>query len=217
MNKPYFLSKIIISIFFMLISAQVLAGSYQLPITRDGKTNTCVAYNSWMGEYPSPVINIKANRKGLTSIKAYRSLRKLNQAVSCTIKNGLYHPWSKTANSVITYYTIIGLVSYKAIKPTKLEKNYIRKGDVIDNVHALSEGYCAGRLKSFSSKKEIEFNCADIDKPAFKNIKDGRDIFEQWLYVKCKQGYKAFVKDTNLLKQTGSLHGQIKGYEEISP
>ena len=68
----------------------------------------------------------------------------------------MYHPWSKTANSVITYYTIIGLVSYKALRATKLEENYIRKGDVIDNVHALSEGYCAGRLKSTYGKKEIE-------------------------------------------------------------
>ncbi len=205
------------SMICLLISSQAIARSYQLPITRDGTTNTSVAYNSWMGEYPGPVINIKTNKKGFTAIKAYRSLRKLNQVVSCTIKNGLYHPWSKTANSVINYYTIIGLVSYRAIKSTKLENNYLRKGDVIDNVHALSEGYCAGRLKSSSAKKEIEFNCADVDKPAFKNIKDGRDIFEQWLYLKWKQGHKAFVKDNSLLKQTGALQGQIKGYEEISP
>ena len=192
------------------------ASSYQLPISRAGVTDTRVAYNNWIGEYPGPVININAKKKGFTTIRAYRSFRKLKRPVSCSIKNGLYHPWSKTKNSALTYYSLVALASYTALQDTVLEKNNIAKGALIDNVHAIGEGYCLGQLISGKAKKSIDFSCGDIDTPAFRTKNKEDHFHEQWIYVSCRQGYKAFVQDSTLLKQSGVSQGRITGYGDVA-
>jgi hypothetical protein len=220
MNKPHHIKFLVARMIFLALLMvpiyEALASSYQLPITRDGQTKKRVAINNWMGEYPQPVISINPKKRGYTTIKAYKSLRKLNQIVSCTIKNGIYHPWSKIANSMIDYYTITEIVSYKALKKARLDKIPVAKGTIIDNIHGLSEGYCSGRLKS-GSMKRIEFYCDDINNPAFQKIKSGRRFHEQWLYLKCHQGYNAFVQDSQILKQPGVSQGKIKGYGNVAP
>lgn len=210
---PYSSLLLLISI---SLSLPIFASSYKLPVTRDGVTKTRVAYNNWIGEYPIPVINVNAKKRGFTSISAYRSLRKLNQPVSCTIKNGLYHPWSKTKNSAVTYYSLVALASYRAKKNTKIEKQMIKKGDLIDNVHALGEGYCSGQLVSGRQKKSIEFDCGDVDPPTFQEKSDGNHFHEQWVYLSCRQGYKAFVQDKALLKEPGVTQGRITDYGDVA-
>jgi hypothetical protein len=39
---------------------------------------------------------------------------------------------------------------------------------------------------------------------------------EQWLHLECKQGYKIFVEDKDLLSQKGIKEGEIRGYGDIS-
>lgn len=115
---------------------------YKLNVERKGVSHLQVAGNFWQGESPSPVIDVHSQKAGLTTIKGWASLRKLNKRQSCTIKNGLYHPWANvpgfdlymedetgprrssssasTQNSVITYYTIAPALDYKVIKkPTQ--------------------------------------------------------------------------------------------------
>jgi len=182
-------------------------GSYKISITRNDITKTRFVYNYWSHEFPTPVINVNARKPGYTKIYAYKSLRKLNQKVICTIKNGLYHPWSKTANSVINYYTIIALHEYIALISTMLDSRPVKKGQIITNVHYLSEGYCSGNLKSNQKIINIDFTCSDIDKNKFKQITTKDNFVEQWLYMKCREGYNAFIKDAALLKQPGIKGG----------
>lgn len=187
--------------------------SYQLPITRNGKTQTRVAHNFWAGEYPRPVINVKAGEKGYLIVKGYKSLRKLNEPVKCSIKKGLYHPWSKTGNSVVTYYTIGPRNEVKATRTTKLDDYTVRKGETIKNIMPAGEGYCVGLLNN----KEISYFCDNAEEPDFVETIPSDEKWEQWLYVKCRQGYNAFIQDNALLKYTNIKEGKIVSYGKVAP
>ncbi|MBP1711184.1 MAG: hypothetical protein H6Q49_1386 [Deltaproteobacteria bacterium] len=75
--------------------------NYKLPVTRNGTTITKVATSFWQGEYPGPIIDVSSKKSGKTTVQAYKSLRKLDAPIACSVINGIYHPWSKTKNSVI--------------------------------------------------------------------------------------------------------------------
>ena len=208
-------ARITLSIITALFSINTFASdkSYQLPITRNGKTTTRVAHNYWAGEYPSPVINVQTGGKGNLIVKGYKSLRKLNEPVKCSIKKGLYHPWSKTGNSVITYYTIGPRNEIKATKNTQLDDYKIRKGQTIKNIMPAGEGYCNGLLNG----KEISYFCDNADSPDFVETIPSDEKWEQWLYVKCRQGYNAFIQDKALLKYKNITKGKVESYGKVTP
>ena len=185
---------------------------YTIPITRNEVTQTMVAYNFWSGEYPTPVINVKPTNKRWHKIWGYSSLRKIDKKRACTIRSGLYHPWSKDIISIINFYSITPKMDYIVKKDTKLEDEPLKKGDKLENEVYLSEGYCRYTL---NGKKSFEAFCISDDDKTFKLIKHSTQNKEQWLYVKCKEGYKVFVKDKDLLNQKGVYKGTIKGYGEI--
>ncbi len=192
--------------------------SYQLPITRNGQTKTRVASLGWSGEYPTPVINVFAGRKGYYRARGFKSLRKLTQPLRCSIKYGLYHPWSKTRNSVINYYRISALQKVRARKPIRFNKTRIKTGQVIFNIQYASEGVCVGNIKTKNKTRAIDFECEMIENNKnFRRLTRYDGFNEQWLYVKCRQGYNAFIKDTSLLKQPGVRKGTIKTYGVASP
>ena len=191
--------------------------SYKLPVTRNGVTVTKVATPFWQSEYPGPVIDVRSKKSGTMTVQAYQSLRKLDSPVACTIKHGIYHPWSKTKNSVIHYYTITPVEDYKALKKAKLEEYTIHAGDIITNVVYLSEGFCKGNLKN----RQIEFTCSALqenqrDFQLLGKAENGSRP-EQWLYVKCEEGHKAFIQDTALLNTKGVKKGVIIKYGEVGP
>ena len=191
--------------------------SYKLPVTRNGVTVTKVATPFWQSEYPGPVIDVRSKKSGTMTVQAYQSLRKLDSPVACTIKHGIYHPWSKTKNSVIHYYTITPVEDYKALKKAKLEEYTIHAGDIITNVVYLSEGFCKGNLKN----RQIEFTCSALqenqrDFQLLGKAENGSRP-EQWLYVKCEEGHKAFIQDTALLNTNGVKKGVIIKYGEVGP
>ncbi len=191
--------------------------NYKLPITRNGITTTKVAVAFWQSEYPGPVIDVSSKKSGTTTAQAYQSLRKLDAPIACAIKNGIYHPWSKTKNSVINYYTITSVEDYRALKTAKLEEYTIHAGDIITNVVYLSEGFCKANLKN----RQIEFTCSALqDHPQeFQRLgeADTGPSREQWLYLKCEEGHKAFIQDTALLKSKGVKKGVIVKYGEVGP
>lgn len=191
--------------------------SYKLPVTRNGVTVTKVAAPFWQSEYPGPVIDVRSKKSGTMTVRAYQSLRKLDSPVACTIKHGIYHPWSKTKNSAIHYYTITPVEDYKARKTAKLEEYTIHSGDIITNVVYLSEGCCKGNLKN----RQIEFTCSALQENPqdFQLLgkADSGSRPEQWLYVKCEEGHKAFIQDSALLKTKGVKKGVIIKYGEVGP
>jgi hypothetical protein len=191
--------------------------SYKLPVTRNGVTVTKVVAPFWQSEYPGPVIDVSSKKSGTMTVQAYQSLRKLDSPVACTIKHGIYHPWSKTKNSVIHYYTITPVEDYRALKTAKLEEYTIHAGDIITNVVYLSEGFCNGNLKN----RQIEFTCSSLQEnpKEFQRLgeEDPGSFREQWLYLKCDEGHKAFIQDSALLKTGGVKKGAIVKYGEVGP
>jgi len=226
MKTRMLLSALLIFIFGLLYGAGTVYAneedvsktlSYKLPVTRNGVIVTKVATPFWQSEYPGPVIDVRSKKSGTMTVQAYQSLRKLDSPVACTIKNGIYHPWSKTKNSVIHYYTITPVEDYKARKTAKLEEYTIHKGDIITNVVYFSEGFCKGNLKN----RQIEFTCSALQENPqdFQRLGKAENGSrpEQWLHVKCEEGHKAFIQDTALLNTNGVKKGVIIKYGEVGP
>jgi hypothetical protein len=65
--------------------------------------------------------------------------------------------------------------------------------------------------------KTIEYVCSDLANNSNLNRTTGAGEMEQWLYVKCAEGYKAFVRDESLMKQPGVTPGQITDYGSVAP
>jgi len=204
---------------------------YKLDVVRNGKVYHQVASSFWASEYPSPIININAHKKGETTIKGYASLREKTKSKLCKVKNGLYHPWAKEQNSVIHFYTISPVESYEIVKNLSFEtqksfyiddkKRGLKVGDKILNVVYGSEGYSQGVLHS-NQKEEIliDFPSTIFEEnpKIFKQIEKSPTLpkSEQWLHLKCADSESIFVQDEDLLLQKGIKEGQIKGYGDIS-
>jgi len=215
MQKTIFCS-IVLFLGMSSLSAGVTVGSYTLPITRNGVSHSMVAYNYWSGEYPKPVIYVNNNQRKWVKIKGYASLRKPVKRKVCSIKTGIYHPWSKDRISLINYYSIIPKVDYIAKKNTVLDSREIKKGDKLENEVYIAEGSCSYLL---NKKKQITTVCVEDgaeDSSAFKHIKHPAHPFEQWLYLNCREGYHVFVQDVNLLRQPNVREGMISGYREVT-
>jgi hypothetical protein len=199
--------------------------SYLLPITRAGQTNMMVAYNFWSTEYPGPVVNVNSTKRGTTTVQAFKSLRKLDTPVNCAIKNGIYHPWGKSP-SLISWYTITPASTYTAKQPGDFKYNTdgadeavlpLKTGDKLTRAVYLSEGFCQVSVALDGKETEVGTSCTNLEEnEALENTVGGGQV-EQWLYVRCADGTKAFIEDTVLLAQPGVKEGQITGYGSVSP
>lgn len=216
----------------LLLVAVVLMGqsslasdysSYRLPITRNGVTENMLAYNFWSGEYPTPVVHV---RKDMT-VDAYASLRQLTKKVKCDIKKGLYNPWSSTKNSADTYYSIVPVHTYVAQKDVEIEEMIIpnsdgtwktisklKKGDTVTNVIYGGENWCSGEMIAVgtSKKQYVEFWCPSIEENSgLKEVNKPKhkEVYEQWVYLACENGEKAFIKDETLLSLPNVEEGSI--------
>jgi len=191
-------------------------GSYALPITRHGVTHSMVAYNFWSGEYPKPVIYVERTHGKWTKIKGYASLRRLTERKVCSIKSGLYHPLSRDKTSLINYYSIIPKIDYAARRNTVLDNQHIQKGDRLENEFYIAEGSCVYLL---NKRKQITTTCIEeaVEDPSvFRRIEKPSHPREQWLYLNCREGYKVFVRDADLLSQPNVRRGAISGYGRVT-
>ncbi|CAA6799549.1 MAG: Unknown protein [uncultured Sulfurovum sp.] len=206
--------KLFISLSIILtLSLQASEEPYLLSIERNGTKHTMLANNFWSGEYPSPVISVQAKEEKWQKVMGYNSLRSLGKKKSCTIKTGIYHPWSRDKTSLINFYSIIPLVSYLVQKDTVLEETKLKKGDKLEREVYLSEGFCSYALKD---GKEFQATCIDEKDENFKRIESASHPSEQWLYLSCKEKYNVFVQDSDLLRQPHVKEGQITGYGEVA-
>jgi hypothetical protein len=218
-------------------TSAVQLDSYKLPITRDSKTTTRIAYNFWSGEWPGPAIDVFSDLKGETKISAYKNLRNPSAAdrVDCTIKNGVYHPWSKTDGSAINYYTLWPVEDYKVIKKIVFNPNDVyvggktRKltlpvGTLLLNLVPYAENYCGVTMKIGKNVRPLEGYCPIFtENPSIvRTTPDTDDSFiEQWIYLSCQEKgtdgkpLKAFVKDTDLLAQPGIIQGCPTEYGSV--
>ncbi|MBS1972222.1 MAG: hypothetical protein JSU04_18090 [Bdellovibrionales bacterium] len=205
--------------------------SYKLPITRNGKQTTRVASSYWVGEWPMPMIDVLSDFPGTTKISAYTNLRNPREQdkVACTIKNGVYHPWSNNDPSAANYYTLSDVQDYKALrdvtysaysyKQKKEIKMKIPKGALITNVVYGSEGYCSATLKIGKTLRSIDEACSFfMENKDFQKISADDNFSEQWIYMTCEEkdssgrNVKAFVQDKSLQAEPGVKDGCPKAY-----
>lgn len=210
--------------------------SYKLPITRQNIKTTRVAYNFWSGEWPMPIIDVNSDKsEGTTTIQAYTNLRdpKETDRVACTIKNGLYHPWSKQDPSLIIYYSLSSREEYVAKEDTFLpmfdkdgnEKRLaIPKDSVISNVVYYAENYCGAILRMGKKARPISAECPFFSENKSLKLtskKEKDDYSEQWLYLQCSEkdakgnSLKAFVRDQDILSQKGIQQGCPSDYGSV--
>lgn len=222
------MNKSILLLLSMFVSFSVTAepGTYKLKITRDGVTQTKLAYNYWSGEYPLPVADVTAK----TTVKAYRSVRKLNRKVACTIDKGIYHPWSNNQGSVINFYTLTNAVD--AIVTDDFQDEIMwedfghsemfapQKGDIINEIYYGSEGICGGKLFELNSDPTpVSFYCDSFFEGNIDYLSKDTDLDwgEQWLYLRCDEGYNAFIQDYQLMTSPKVKEGQIWGFGSVGP
>ncbi|MDD5548589.1 MAG: hypothetical protein PHI79_03205, partial [Sulfurovaceae bacterium] len=162
-------------------------------------------------------------KNGKTTIEGYVSMRDKKERKICTIKNGLYHPWSKDKNSYINFYTIVPVESYEVISTpaNDLAEKSLKTGDKIINIVYLGEGESQGILQSNSNEDTLIYFQSQIFENNPKIFKSIENIStynndEQWLYLKCDERYNVFVEDKDILSQKGIKKGQITSYGEIS-
>ena len=185
------------------------ATPYTLPITRNAKKYTMVASPWWGGEYPGPIIEVSSAEKTVL-VKGYVSLRELNELKKCTIKTGVYHPWSKGKTSIDTFYTIAPLIQYQVTKDNaELE---LKEGDLLDMELYMGENFCSYIQVSGKKRGEVSHSCDTPKDEKMKKIATPAHPLEQWLYLNCKEGHKVFIQDKELHKQTGNKTGQMCGY-----
>jgi hypothetical protein len=196
--------------------------SYLLPVTRGGVTTRRVAANFWAGEYPQPVIDVRSRKEGTTRVTGFASLRELTKPRRCTIQNGIYHPWSSSAGSLVTFYRLTAERNYQAIRGTQLGDAQLIQGARLERVFYLSEGYCRGSLTEGS---DIAFRCSELDHNA-DLVREGQgdggvaepdEFEEQWLYLRCSEGYDVFISDGDLLATSRVKEGKILRYGAVGP
>jgi hypothetical protein len=222
-------------------------GSHQpskIDVVREGKTIKQILINLWQGESPSPMIDIHSKEAGTTTVQGWTNFQNLDQKQSCTIKNGLYHPWSNTENSVLGFYTLAGVEDYSVIQdlPREIYRAFfifedavppIKKGDKIVNGIYIAEGVSWGilvqgelqTLVNFQARvfKENPLYFTAIEKTS--NLVETTDplskktymIPEQWLHLECAEGNEAYIRDSELLEQSGILEGTVTGFGDIVP
>lgn len=191
---------------------------YRLPITRGLKTKDRLSFNFWNGEYPSPIIDLNSKSKGQTKIQAFTTLRTLEKMKSCTILNGIYHPWSKTANSATNYYSITAIQEYDVLDSSHFGISKTKGNSRIIDVIYLAEGSCKGKSILNKVEKTIEFSCSDLDNKKLATKTSKEDKFdEQWIQLKCQEGGDAFIRDKDLLKIPGAKEGTLLSYGKVGP
>ena len=202
---------------------------YRLPVTRDGATETKLAYSFWAGEYPGPIMDVTE----AITLSSYSSLEKLDVSKPCTIEKGLYHPWSEEKTSALNYFTITNIATLTAKTDSQFtfllaidDENFeeraqvIKAGEMITDIHGADGEWCFGRfVNSKNQSQTIDFNCAELeynlDEFQLTNQVMPENV-EQWIQVQCKEGYQAFISDLEVLKSDKVRDGEFLDYGIVS-
>jgi hypothetical protein len=207
-------------------------GRYRLPLERGGDKKVRVAYTYWSGEWPGPIPDVSSKHKnGTTKIMGYPSPRVLKGRTSCTIKNGIYHPWSTNTPSLINFYSFISPVDFEALKDTLLAEGTrdgvqtgvkVPKGAKVINVIPLSEGWVSGSVKIGQNLRSVDVFYTDLyESKNFVRITPEEDFREQWLHLQCAEkdssgkAQTVFVQDKDLMSQSGVTAGTFDEYGKV--
>jgi hypothetical protein len=179
--------------------------SFRLDITRNGVTDQQVVFDSWNDDLKSAVIDINSGIKGTTTVKGFTSIRTPDDKMSCTIRNGLYHPTTKGRNSGVNFLTVAQANEYVVTRETAIEfDETLETGSRVRDIVALGGNLCAGRLETNRGDRNIYMTCSDVqNEEQFMKVAETRDLNEQWMQLSCLSGGSIYVQAKDLLSQKG--------------
>lgn len=199
------------------------AATFLLDMTRNGVTHSMVVHDFWSGEYPGPVVAIGKSNKGKTTILGSSSMRNPMKDQSCTVSNGLYHPWADRTKTPYEIYTVTGITEYVASKDVEISysevvgqtsKLKLAAGEKLTRAVYLGEGFC--QYVVGNTQKEIQTDCAEIgDNTDLVKTDYPTHATEQWIKFSCLDGGEAYVAVDDLLTQEGVQEGQIASYGSV--
>jgi len=170
------------------------------------------AYDGWSGEYPGPILQINQP----INVSARSIVCDLKPSLPCTVKPGLYHPWSEISEA--TFKTVGKVQRFMTLKKVKFWGVTVPKGtEVIEQFYA-AEGQCGLVIngKSFQDMcvsggdRTDEFQELPQASPGFEN--------QQYLGVECAEGHKGWVHiNQALLAIPVVQEGEILDYGEVGP
>jgi hypothetical protein len=214
-------------LFFFFVTTKAWSQNnepYEIELLRSGKKISALASPFWSGEYPLPVIDVFSGKPGKTKLRTFESVRDLNNQRDCTVKNGIYSPWSRKEHSALLFYSFTSLISYQVLAPKFFADTSLLKGDLIKHVAYLAEGQCTAKLQRAMGSKiklsELVFSCDLAEKSKeFKKMGSKEDVqfAEQWLLLKCEEGYQSYIQDSTLLAHPGVKEGVIISFGEVGP
>ncbi|MCJ8277103.1 MAG: hypothetical protein HRT44_07975, partial [Bdellovibrionales bacterium] len=94
----------------------------------------------------------------------------------------------------------------------------LEAGDVITNVVYGGEGWCGGtHINGKGVKTDVSFFC-DLESDKVEIVQDNwQTEVEQWIYLQCKEGNKAFIKDSTSMSLPNVSQGDFDGYGQVAP
>ncbi len=176
----------------------------------------------WGGEYPGRVVDVKQT----TTLEALTGPCSFGTK-SCTIKPGLYHPWTQDHVSRTAYISVASKTSYIATQDI-LHYQYVGnrelkdvtypKGTRFDYVRYSGEGNCLYKVKG----QNIVMDCQDRKDLKLVSKETNRVLGnETWelLSVQCEEGHLGWLRvdDALFQKKETVLEGAITGYGTIGP
>ena len=158
----------------------------------------------WEGEYPDPVVHIQKN----STVEGYKDTCLL-QTHSCTLSEGLYHPWSTQPRR---YGTQKESLTYEAKNTFYSDIQTYQAGQKVIVEAVISQEHCVLRVEQDRWKG----SCPSVHK--FRLVsgdpnKKGRQFFE----ASCTEGYMAWIEvNDDFLQKEGVSRGVIQGYGKIA-
>ena len=177
--------------------------------------------SGWSGEYPGEVVHVQEK----TTLNARTGPCSFG-TMACTIKPGLYHPWTQDYISKTAYISVSSKKSYIAKRDIKLygARGWITypKGTSLAYLRYGSEGNCLYRIHGLRvaagcpDKMEQEGTLELVSSK--KNPILGNDVWKQ-LALQCEEGHLGWLRvdDTLFQQYPNVLKGSIIGYGKIGP
>lgn len=166
---------------------------------------------SWPGEWPGPVVYLKApvELPGRTTPCAPEP------DLKCLVPAGLYHPW---ARSDLDYQTVLAVERWKALAPIQLEETPIAAGTIVEIQQYQGEGYC----EYVVGGQRFSDECPALrngDVPVLEQVGQpvdfpAREVFE----VSCGNGGKAWIEASDaIFAVPGVERGEFTEWGEVGP
>ena len=171
-----------------------------------------VAYDGWSSEYPDPILQVNES----ITVDARTDVCEHKASLKCTVRPGLYHPWSRITES--DFKTVGSVARFVTLKEVKLWDMTLPEGtEVIQQFYA-AEGQCGliANGKPFqdmcpgNGEQPDAWKALPMKAPDFQN--------QQYVGVDCAEGHKGWVHiSEGLMGMSQVQTGEMLGYGEVGP